>query len=189
MRIIWSATLFVAIGLAAGCKPAAPPVSIGTKPVSVNGMTTKDAQDRPFKPLPEMSWTSLDGAVEKLKDHRGKVVILDFWATYCKPCEEEIPHLMRLKEQYGDDLVLIGLNVGGAEDRPKIPAFVEKLKINYPLASPEDLLTQYVFGNDSAIPQTAIFDRKGELHKKIVGFDPNLAAQLDSAVEEAVRAN
>ena len=60
-------------------------------------------QSQPLKPLPEMSWTGFEGTVQKLKDHHGKVVILDFWATYCPPCIEEIPHLMELQAKYGAD--------------------------------------------------------------------------------------
>ena len=113
-------------------------------------------------------------------------MILDFWATYCPPCIEEIPHLRALKAQYGDDLEVVGLHVGGEEDRPKVPEFVERLSIDYPLAVPEDALTAFVFGQDSAIPQTAIFDREGRLVKKITGFNDEIRVQLDEAVEQAV---
>lgn len=168
-----------------GCG-AAPPVAVGNKPVSVNDQPMRDAPTRPLKPVGEMNWTTFEGTVQKLKDFPGKVVILDFWATYCPPCIEEIPHLMELKARYGDDLVLIGLHVGGEEDRPKVPEFVEKLKITYPLATPEDALTSFIFGQESAIPQTAIFDRSGKLVKKIVGFSPEIKKELDQTIERTV---
>ena len=129
-----------------------------------------------------MSWTSLDGKVQKLKDFEGKVVLLDFWATYCAPCLEEIPHLMELQAKYGSDLHVIGLHVGGDEDRPKVPEFVDRLKITYPLAYPEDALSAYVFGQETAIPQTAVFDRTGKMVKKITGFGPAIKTELDEAV-------
>ena len=170
-----------------GCRPAAAPVSVGNKPISVNGVPMRDAPSQPLKPVTEMSWTGFEGNVKKLKDFQGKVVLLDFWATYCPPCIEEIPHLMELKARYGDDLEVVGLHVGGEEDKPKVPEFVERLKITYPLAYPEDSLTSYIFGPETAIPQTAIFDRSGRLVKKIVGFDPAIKAELDRTVENAVR--
>lgn len=139
-----------------------------------------------MKPVSEMNWTTFDGKVQKLKDFNGKVVILDFWATYCPPCIEEIPHLIELQTRYGDDLRVIGLHVGGEEDRPKVPEFVERLKITYPLASPEDELTRFVFGDETAIPQTAIFDRNGKLVKKIVGFNEAIKKELDEAVANTV---
>lgn len=167
---------------------AAAPVSVGEKPVSINDQPLRDAPSRPLKPVAEMSWTVFDGSVQKLKDFQGKVVILDFWATYCPPCIEEIPHLLELKRTYGNDLVLIGLHVGGEEDRPKVPEFVQKLGINYPLATPEDALTQYIFGQESAIPQTAVFDRSGRLVKKIVGFNQEIKVELDNAVAATIAA-
>ena len=142
-----------------------------------------DAQSQPTKPVGEMGWTDrTDGNVQKVKDLKGKVVILDFWATYCPPCIEEIPHLMELQAKYGEELSVIGLHVGGEEDRPKIPAFLEKLNVAYPLAYPEDALTSYVFGQQTAIPQTAVFDRSGKMVKKITGFDASIKKELDETI-------
>ncbi len=173
-----------------GCRPAAAPVAVGNKAISVNGVPAKDADVQPLKPIGEMSWTGFEGNVQKLKDLNGKVVILDFWATYCPPCIEEIPHLMELRAKYGpDNLVVIGLHVGDDEDRPKVPEFVERLKIDYPLAYPEDNLTAYIFGQQTAIPQTAIFDRKGRMVKKIAGFDARIKTELDAAVAAAIEKN
>lgn len=185
MRIVF--TLILLTSLLTGCRPAAAPVSVGNKPISVNGVPAKDAPSQPLKPVGEMSWTGFTGNVNKLKDFKGKVVILDFWATYCPPCIEEIPHLKELQAKYGaENLRVIGLHVGGEEDKPKVPAFVEKLQIDYDLAYPEDNLTSFVFGQDTAIPQTAIFDRKGVMVKKIAGFNDQIKQELDEAVAKAI---
>ena len=186
---MWMGRILLLIGLLSlvfACRPAAAPVSVGTKPVSVNGVPANDAPARPTKPVGEMSWTNFDGKIQKVKDLEGKVVLLDFWATYCPPCIEEIPHLMDLQTKYGTELQVVGLHVGGDEDRPKVPSFVERLKITYPLAYPEDALTAYVFGQQSAIPQTAVFDRSGKLVKKITGFSPEIKTELDQAVADAI---
>lgn len=177
-----------ALLVAIGCRPAASPVAIDNRPVSVNGVPVRNAPSQPLKPVPEMGWTGFEGNVQKIKDLHGKVVILDFWATYCPPCIEEIPHLMQLESKYGpDDLVVIGLHVGGEEDQPKVPDFVKRLKITYPLGYPEEALTAYIFGQDSAIPQTAVFDRNGNLVKKITGFSPEIKQELDQTVDTAIR--
>jgi thiol-disulfide isomerase/thioredoxin len=176
----------ILILISVSCRPAAAPVAVGNKPVSVNDVPLKDAQARPTKPIHEMSWTGFDGNIQKLKDHRGKAVILDFWATYCKPCIDMIPHLKSLQAQYGSDLVVVGLHVGGEEDRPKVPEFVDRLKIDYTLAYPEEALTAFVFGQDTAIPQTAIFDREGRMVRRLTGFSEAIRVQVDEAVEKAV---
>ena len=140
-----------------------------------------------MKPISEMSWTDAEQRVQKLSDLNGKAVILDFWATYCPPCREEIPHLNSLLAKYGaDNLHIVGLNVGGEEDMPAIPAFIKNTKIDYPIAFPEDELTRFIFGDRSDIPQTAVFDRKGKMISKIVGFSPAIQKELDAAVEQAI---
>ena len=134
-----------------------------------------------------MSWTTADERVRKLSDLGGKAVILDFWATYCGPCRQAIPHLNSLQAKYGpENLQIVGVNVGGTEDRPKIPAFVETTRIDYVIAFPEDDLTQFIFAETSTIPQAAVFDRKGRMIKKIVGFNPAIQKELDDAVEQAL---
>jgi cytochrome c biogenesis protein CcmG/thiol:disulfide interchange protein DsbE len=140
-----------------------------------------------MKPISEMSWTDSEQHVQKLSDLTGKAVILDFWATYCPPCRKEIPHLNALLAKYGaDNLHIVGLNVGGEEDMPAIPAFIKNTKIDYPIAFPEDELTQFIFATRDDIPQTAVFDRKGKMITKIVGFSPAIQKELDAAVEQAV---
>jgi thiol-disulfide isomerase/thioredoxin len=186
---LFACLLFVFSFLLASCRPAAPPVSVGNRPISINDMPLKDAQAKPLKPLAEMSWTGFEGNVQKLKDLQGKVVILDFWATNCPPCIKEIPHLLELKAYYGTDLEIVGLHVGDTEDKLKVPAFIEKLKITYQLAYPDQALTSFVFGSETAIPQTAVFDRNGQLVKKIVGFDDLKKKELDDSVRQAISAN
>ena len=173
--------------LATSCRPAAAPVSVGNKPVSINNIPQTNLPLPPSKPLGEMSWTTLDGKEQKLKDFQGKVVVLDFWATFCPPCLEEIPHLNGLQTKYGaENLNIVGLNVGGDDDRPKIAEFAEKLKVNYTLAIPEDALMQFIFATQNDIPQTAVFDRNGKLIEKFVGYDLTVKNRLDKAVEQAI---
>ena len=79
------------------------------------------------------------------------------------------------------------MNVGGEDDRPLIAGFAAKLKIAYPIAVPDDELSRFIFATRDDIPQTAVFDRKGRMVRKIVGFGPDQKLELDAAVEQAVR--
>ena len=167
------------------CKPAAAPIAISNRPVSVNDVRQPATSS---KSLAEMTWTAMDGNEQRVGDLQGKVLILDFWATYCEPCRQEIPHLNSIQTKYGaNDVLVVGLNVGGDDDRPKIPAFVRELKVTYPVAFPDDDLLTFVSGDDDRIPQTAVFDRNGNLVEKFVGFDPSVQTQLDRAVEAALK--
>ena len=170
-----------------GCRPAAAPVAVGNKPISINDRPTTNLPMAPTKPLAEMSWTDSSDRVQKISDMKGKAVILDFWATYCAPCREAIPHLNSLVAKYGqENLLIVGLNVGGQEDRVKIPQFLSTTKIDYPIAFPEDALSNFIFAERSDIPQTAIFNKNGEMISKLIGYSPDIQRQLDEAVEKAV---
>jgi thiol-disulfide isomerase/thioredoxin len=177
MRVFYFLLFTFYLLLCFACVPSAAPVSVGSRPVS--GFP-------PSKNVEELGWTKFDSTTEKLKDYRGKVVILDFWATYCPPCIEEIPHLASLKSQ-NKDLEVIGLHVGGEDDRPKVPQFIEKLNINYPLAYPDRELSATLLGDDSRIPQTVVFDKNGKMLTKIVGFDAQAKKNLDDAIATALK--
>lgn len=175
--------------LAAGCQPSAAPISVSNKPVSINNVPTTNAPMPPTKNIEAMSWTIFDGKKQTVGDLKGKVIVLDFWATYCPPCLEEIPHLVSLQNKHGaEGLQIVGLHIGGEEDRPLVPAFVEKLNMkNYPIATPEEALTNALMGTNSAIPQTFVFDRNGRFIKGFVGFDAQVKADLDETIQKALK--
>ncbi len=137
---------------------------------------------------PAGAWKQLDGRRATLEDLRGQVVVLDFWATYCPPCREEIPHLVRMQRQFGPKgLKVVGLNVGGEEDRPKVPDFVKLYGIQYELADPEDeTVRQFLLTDD--IPQTFVIDRQGRVVEHVTGFNEEIAARLERAVTQALSA-
>jgi len=172
--------------LFASCRPAAAPVSISDKPVSINNVPQTNLPLPLTKNIGNLGWMLFDNKAKTLGDYRGKVVVLDFWATYCPPCLEEIPHLNALKNKYGADLQIVGLHVGGDEDKARVPEFVERLNIEYDLAYPQEELSNLLMANERAIPQTFVFDRRGNLTRKIIGFDNFIKADLDLAIERAI---
>ena len=182
MRVTAILTLTAAISLAFACTPPAKPISVSEKPVSVN-----DAPPPITKAFSEMSWTLDNGQTADVASLKGKAAILDFWATYCIPCREEIPHLNELLAKHGgDNLVILGLNVGGDEDRPKIPAFASQTKFDYPIGFPDDQLTRLVFMETDVIPQTFVIDRSGKIVGRFVGFSIKNKKELDDAVDKAL---
>jgi thiol-disulfide isomerase/thioredoxin len=176
---------FLFTGLFAGCQSKSAPKIIspaGKLPQTRVPMPPLSSSGKNLK-LEELGWQMEDGIKQKLADHKGKVLVLDFWATYCPPCIEEIPHLTELHDKHAaDGLTVIGLNVGGDEDKPEIPAFVKKLSIKYALGYPEDDLTTFLFAGRDAIPQTFVFGRDGKLAANFTGYDPQIKDELDKAV-------
>jgi len=138
--------------------------------------------------LANMGWELSDGKRAVFSEYKGKVLILDFYATWCVPCRDSVPHLIGLQKKYDDQGVqVIGLNVGGPEDEQLVPAFAKEFGIQYPLARPDDDLVSLLFGGQDAIPQTFVFDRQGQLVQRFVGFGSDTGIYLDSAVETALK--
>ena len=138
--------------------------------------------------LANMGWELSDGKRSVFSEYKGKVLILDFYATWCAPCRDSIPHLIGLQKKFeGQGLQVVGLNVGGPGDEQLVPAFAKEFGIQYPLARPDEDLVSFLLGNQDAIPQTFVFDRQGQLVQRFVGFGSSTGAYLDSAVETALK--
>jgi thiol-disulfide isomerase/thioredoxin len=139
------------------------------------------------RPAASGGWTLENKQHAKLSDYKGKVVLLDFYATWCLPCREETPHLVELHKEYAaQGLQVIGLNVGGEDDLERVPEFAKEFGIEYSLASPDDDLAAQYLSDNSNIPQTFVFDRNGQLVKRFVGSSLDTPAQLEQAIKTAV---
>ena len=135
-----------------------------------------------------LGWTFSGGKRNVFSDFKGKVLILDFYATWCEPCRRSVPHLIELQKKYEDQgLHVIGLNVGGEDDEAKVPDFANEFGIQYTLAKPDDELVTFLMANNDASPQTFVFDRQGQLAERLIGFGPNAGQRIDSAVEVALK--
>jgi len=139
------------------------------------------------KSIESMGWNLADGTRNAFAEFKGKVLILDFYATWCEPCRNSIPHLVGLQQRYQNEVRVIGLNVGGPGDTALVPEFAREFKIQYPLGLPDEDLVSLLMADSDAIPQTFVFDRKGQLLRRFVGFGEQTGAGIDQAVEDALR--
>ena len=118
---------------------------------------------------PDFSLKDLDGNTVKLSDYKDKVIIIDFWATWCPPCREEIPNFVDLQKKYGmQGLIVIGiaLDESGARD---VKPFSKKNQINYPVLIGDNVVTDS-YGGIRGIPTRFIINKKGLIVEKFVGF-------------------
>lgn len=141
----------------------------------------------PLKADGELGWLLSDNKRATLADYKGKVLALDFYATWCAPCRESIPRLKLLQQRYGaEGLEVVGLNVGGPDDRIKVADFAKELGISYALGFPDKALTDFFLSDDQTIPQTFVFGRDGQLIKRFIGYESSTGNELEKVVSEAV---
>jgi thiol-disulfide isomerase/thioredoxin len=113
----------------------------------------------------------LDGKDVKISAHKGKVILLNFWATWCGPCKAEIPGFVELQDKYKKDLVIVGFSVDDTADKAR--AFATEYKINYPIMlglGREDI--QDAYGPIWGIPASFLISKDGKVCKRHMGIAP-----------------
>lgn len=135
----------------------------------------------------DFTLTGVDGTRLKLASLRGKVIVLDFWATWCGPCRIQHPLYDKVKEKYRghDDVIFLAIDTD--EDRSLVPAFLAANKWSYN-SYYEDGLS--ILLKVTSIPTTLIFDARGELASRMAGFDPDrFVAMLSDRIDEALKSS
>jgi peroxiredoxin len=129
-------------------------------------------------PAPDWQLPDLNGKSVKFSDFRGKVVILDFWATWCAPCRVEIPHFVELQKQYSDKgLTVIGVSLD--EQGPEVAKkFVKRLGVNYTIVIGNQKVVE-AYGGVYVIPTTFVIDRQGRIASEHIGYDDKAAFEKE----------
>jgi thiol-disulfide isomerase/thioredoxin len=132
------------------------------------------------KQIPDLTMTTLDGKTITSKDLAGKVVIVNFWATWCTPCRAEIPDLVKLQDQYKDHLVIIGV-LSEDEPGPHVSRFAADYKINYPIV-PETKELAAAFPGIYALPTTFMVGPDLKMMQKHIGQIRPAQIELETRV-------
>jgi len=127
----------------------------------------------------------MNGADVRLSSFKGKIILLNFWATWCHPCKEEIPDLVALQTQYKDDIVVLGFSI---DDKPEeLKEYAAKYQMNYPVlvgAGHENI--QEAYGPMWGVPVTIIIGRDGKIAKKQSGIRTH--EQFDREIKQLLQA-
>ncbi len=144
-----------------------------TKPAS-----EKATPDPSAESAPSFALQDLDGKTVSLSDFKGKVVVLDFWATWCPPCVKEIPHFIELHEQYKDKgFAMVGISLD-REGVGVVKSFVQKYQVNYPILMTDGQVDK-AYGGIPSIPTTFVIDSVGNIRQKYVGYNDKAVFEAD----------
>lgn len=132
---------------------------------------------------PDFRLNTIDAQEITLSGLKGKVVLLDFWATWCGPCRESIPHFIELYKNYhGKNFELIGMNMDKKSEIEMVRKFVNSTGIPYPIIiTSEEVIKSY---GVNAIPTSILIDKNGKIREKIVGFNKSIARHTTNRIEE-----
>lgn len=185
-------------GLACNTAPAPVPLSDAaarqsTARIAGRPLVNEDAIAKSFDvPIPR-----LDGSRFSLRDYQGKVLIVDFWATYCPPCVKQAPQLAELSRKYRDQgLEVVGLTSDEKSDQPKVEDFIKRVGINYNIGYASNWVSRtFLFGTEDQtgappIPQLFIISRKGKVVEHLIGDSPQHGiAHLEEVVRRELAAD
>ncbi len=132
---------------------------------------------------PDFALKDLDGNVVRLADLRGSVVIVDFWATWCPPCRQALPHLQAISNEYGGRGVKIVAIAMDDQGESVVRPFVAKNKLTFTMVLPDGQVER-AFGGIRSLPTTFVIGPDGKIFKKLVGFNPDTTPQT---LIEAIR--
>ena len=161
--------------------------------VNSNGNTVRFTSIFPplATPVAQAELELLDGTKFKAADRKGKVLLLNLWATWCGPCRAEMPHLIEMYDKYKDrDFQVIGLDVGDGNGNPEtveeIKTFAAKMKLNYELVRISNVTVSEVYKltRFEGVPQTLLVDREGHLRGVFLGGGSKVIDSMKAEVDK-----
>lgn len=176
-----------------GATTSKPTANVAASPIP--NTNTTESKSSAYPPLPSLLAQAdiemLDGTKIKTADRKGKVLLLNLWATWCGPCRAEMPELVIMQDKYRDKgFQILGLDVGdddgGAESIEDIKAFGEKMKLNYELFRVGNDFTSevYKFTKFGGIPISLLIDREGHVRGVFLGGGPKVLGQMKETVDK-----
>lgn len=157
--------------------PTAPPVRVAPPPVTTLPASITDVELR-----------AVSGAPIKLSNYAGKVLVVNLWATWCGPCRQETPELVKLNQEFRSKGVeIVGLSTEEYEESAQsVPEFVQNYKVDYRVGWGREIAAELMQGRD-AIPQSFVISRSGRVIKRFVGFNQMVTPdQIREAIQEAL---
>lgn len=165
------------------------PSTSGAGGANSGGDGNKTADGDGASDVTDFTLTDIDGNQVSLSQYVGKgAIVLSFWATWCKPCVAEMPHLQRLYEaRKGSGFVVLAISLDGPETEAEVAPFVKTKGFTFPVLVDSETRAASLYNPRRAAPFTVIIDRHGKVVKKREGFNAGDEVQLEADVEAAMK--
>ncbi len=135
----------------------------------------------------DFSLQDLEGRAQRLSEQKGKVVLLSFWMTWCAPCKVEIPHLVRLYNQYKDQgFVVWGITGDAPSDLPKVRSLVRAYSMTYPVLLDQDSRVNNLYNPRSDYPMSVLVNKEGRVVWSHIGFQPGDEVEIEKQIKAAL---
>jgi peroxiredoxin len=137
---------------------------------------------------PDFTARDVNGKTFHLSDHLGKkVVLLDFWSTFCEPCKAEFPHLRALYQDHKDNgLLVVGVAMDGPESVAEVPAFVKRYGVDFPVVLDEDSRIASLYDPKKSMPLSVLIARSGRIALVREGYNPGDEKLVGADVQRAL---
>ena len=190
-KILIFSLLTVLVSSLAGC--SSPPTGNSPSVNSVASNSEPQKKNSEFPPIAEKvaqaQMKNLDGTTSKVADMKGKVLLLNMWATWCGPCRGEMPALVKMQDEHREKgFEIIGLNTDDGDTKEMIDKFASEMKLNYKLVwAPTEMQAALLkISNFGGIPQSFIVDRDGKLRGVFRGGGANEVKKMEELVAQIV---
>lgn len=188
-RLLSYLVLTMVLFVAACGNAAAPRPMSESEPAAA--VKRPNANQEAISKVQDVPIAKLDGSTFKLEDYRGKVLVVDFWGTFCLPCVKQVPELVKLNEKYKDrGLMLIGLTADPPSDQDKVEEFIKRFQVNYQIGYDNSWIADaFLKGTEDdtgspPIPQLFVISRDGKIVEHLIGEQPGRMEYLEKIVIE-----
>ena len=136
---------------------------------------------------PDFTLRDINGKKHTLSDYEGKVVLLNFWATWCMPCQSEMPHIQKMKNELEEDgLVVLSVSIDEAKDISKVKPLVKRNRYDFTVLLDKETKVVSLYNPDKTVPYTSIIDRDGNFYYSKVSYAPGDEVELKKKVISAL---